>query len=116
MDQRDPDLEPLDYDLDISRELSKPLKVPILERYVEAELQGPLSLEEQQERSSRVQRIRKLLTRSSIHSYQPATLLDLSGLDSVLQQQEKIMDMSYLLASEASQKSRLVAARNAALD
>lgn len=45
-------------------QLSKPLKVPILERYVEAELQGPLSLEEQQERSSRVQRIRKLLTRS----------------------------------------------------
>ncbi|XP_075884987.1 pleckstrin homology domain-containing family A member 7-like isoform X3 [Nelusetta ayraudi] len=116
VDQRDPDLEPLDYDLDISRELSKPLKVPILERYVEAELQGPLSLEEQQERSSRVQRIRKLLTRSSFHSYQPSTLLDLNSLDSVLQQQEKIMDMSYVLASEASQKSRLVAARNAALD
>lgn len=45
-------------------QLSKPLKVPILERYVEAELQGPLSLEEQQERCSHVQRIRKLLTRS----------------------------------------------------
>lgn len=47
---------------------------------------------------------------NSIHSYhQPSTLLGLSGQDSVLQQQEKIMDMSYLLASEASQKSRLVA-------
>lgn len=44
-----------------------------------------------------------------MHSYQPSTLLDLNSLDSVLQQQEKIMDMSYLLASEASQKSRLVA-------
>lgn len=45
-------------------QLSKPVKVPILERYVEAEPQGPQSVEELQERSSRVQRIRKLLTRS----------------------------------------------------
>lgn len=113
-------------------QLSKPLKVPILERYVEEEPQEPQSPEELKERTSRVQRIRKLLTRSryccccfsarihslvhhdlasnSISSYhQPSTQLDFSGFDSVLQQQEKMMDMSYLLASQASQKSRLVA-------
>lgn len=45
----------------------------------------------------------------SVQNYHPSALLDFSELDSVLQQQENIMNVSHILASEASQKSRLVA-------
>lgn len=45
----------------------------------------------------------------SVQNYHPSALLDFSELDSVLQQQEKIMNVSHILAFEASQKSRLVA-------
>lgn len=45
----------------------------------------------------------------SVQNYYPYALLDFSELELVLQQQEKIMNVSHILASEASQKSRLVA-------
>ncbi|XP_056453982.1 pleckstrin homology domain-containing family A member 7-like isoform X5 [Gadus chalcogrammus] len=113
---REMDLEPVDYDLDLSRELSRPPKVPIPERYVESDPDEPQSREELEKRSQRAQRIRTLLAKSSVHSLQPAlgpsldfTPLDFSELDSVLQQQERIMSVSQALASEASRKSKLVA-------
>ncbi|CAL8295206.1 unnamed protein product, partial [Boreogadus saida] len=115
---RETDLEPVDYDLDLSRELSRPPKVPIPERYVESDPDEPQSREELEKRSQRAKRIRTLLAKSSVHSLQPAlgpsldfTPLDFSELDSVLQQQERIMSVSQALASEASRKSKLVAAR-----
>uniref|UniRef100_A0A3Q2YAA0 Pleckstrin homology domain containing, family A member 7a n=1 Tax=Hippocampus comes TaxID=109280 RepID=A0A3Q2YAA0_HIPCM len=61
---READVEPLDYDLDISRELSKPKKVSIPERYVESDPEEPLSPEEEEERRLRTERIRKILTKS----------------------------------------------------
>lgn len=103
------DLEPLDYDLDISRELSKPDKVVIPERYVESDPEEPLSPEEMEERSRRAERIKKLLRKSSVQKIQPSTSLDLSELDFAMEQQERIMSVSYALASEASRKSKLVA-------
>uniref|UniRef100_UPI003AAA513C pleckstrin homology domain-containing family A member 7-like n=1 Tax=Centroberyx gerrardi TaxID=166262 RepID=UPI003AAA513C len=110
---REVDLEPLDYDLDISRELSKPRKVPIPERYVESDPEEPLSPEEVEERSRRAERIKNLLAKSSVQNIQPSSglkaPLDFSELDSALQQQEKIMSVSHVLASEASRKSKLVA-------
>lgn len=108
------DLEPLDYDLDISRELSKPDKVVIPERYVESDPEEPLSPEEMEERSRRAERIKKLLRKSSVQKIQPSTSLDLSELDFAMEQQERIMSVSYALASEASRKSKLVAAKAAA--
>ncbi|XP_049929975.1 pleckstrin homology domain-containing family A member 7-like [Epinephelus moara] len=108
---REVDVEPLDYDLDISRELSKPRKVPIPERYVESDPDEPLSPEELEERSRRAQRIKNLLAKSSFQNIQPSALLDFSELDSALQQQERIMDVSQALASEASRKSKQVAAK-----
>ncbi|XP_034031769.1 pleckstrin homology domain-containing family A member 7-like isoform X2 [Thalassophryne amazonica] len=115
---REVDLEPLDYDLDISRELSKPKKVPIPERYVESDPEEPLSPEELQERSRRAERIKNLLAKSSFQNMQPpsgpSAPLDFSELDSALRQQERIMNVSYALASEASRKSKLVAAKAAA--
>ncbi|XP_050923308.1 pleckstrin homology domain-containing family A member 7 isoform X2 [Lates calcarifer] len=104
----------LDYDLDISRELSKPQKVPIPERYIESDPDEPASAEELEERSRRAKRIKNLLAKSSVQNLQPSAPLDFSELDSALQQQERIMNVSQTLASEASRKSRLVAAKAAA--
>ncbi|KAM4554346.1 pleckstrin homology domain-containing family A member 7-like isoform 4-T4 [Fundulus diaphanus] len=103
------DLEPLDYDLDISRELSKPDKVLIPERYVESDPEEPLSSEELEERSRRAERIKNLLTKSSVQNIQPSASVDFSELDSAMQQQKRIMSVSHALASEASRKSKLVA-------
>lgn len=111
---READVEPLDYDLDISRELSKPRKVPIPERYVESDPDEPLSPEELEERSRRAERIKNLLAKSSFQNIQPSASLDFGELDSALQQQERIMNVSHALASEASRKSKLVAAKAAA--
>ncbi|XP_040895152.1 pleckstrin homology domain-containing family A member 7 isoform X5 [Toxotes jaculatrix] len=106
---REVDVEPLDYDLDISRELSKPQKVPIPERYIESDPDEPASPEELEKRSRRAQRIKNLLAKSSVQNIQPSAPLDFSELDSALQQQERIMNVSQALASEASRKSKLVA-------
>lgn len=46
---------------------------------------------------------------NSVQNIQPSAPLDFSELDSVLQQQERIMNVSHALASEASRKSKLVA-------
>uniref|UniRef100_A0A1A8LIR9 Pleckstrin homology domain containing, family A member 7a n=1 Tax=Nothobranchius pienaari TaxID=704102 RepID=A0A1A8LIR9_9TELE len=108
---RELDLEPLDYDLDISRELSKPEKVLIPERYVESDPEEPLSPEEVEERSRRAERIKNLLAKSSVQIMQPSAPPDFTELDSALQQQERIMSVSHTLASEASRKSKLVAAK-----
>ncbi|XP_014915157.1 pleckstrin homology domain-containing family A member 7 isoform X6 [Poecilia latipinna] len=108
------DLEPLDYDLDISRELSKPDKVVIPERYVESDPEEPLSPEELEERGRRAERIKNLLTRSSVQNIQPSASLEFNELDNAMEEQERIMSVSYALASEASRKSKLVAAKAAA--
>ncbi|XP_029379561.1 pleckstrin homology domain-containing family A member 7-like isoform X4 [Echeneis naucrates] len=111
---REVDVEPLDYDLDISRELSKPQKVPIPERYVESDPDEPASAEELEERSRRAERIKNLLAKSSVQKIQQSAPLDFSELDTALQQQERIMNVSQTLAAEASRKSKLVAAKAAA--
>ncbi|XP_072475668.1 pleckstrin homology domain-containing family A member 7 isoform X10 [Notamacropus eugenii] len=112
------DLEPQDYDIDISRELSKPDKVSIPERYVDLEPEEPLSLEELEARFRKAEKIRNLLTRSSMHNLQPPATQDKhrsADLDSQLQEQERIFHISHTLASEASQRSKQVAAQQSAL-
>ncbi|XP_039594572.1 pleckstrin homology domain-containing family A member 7 isoform X1 [Polypterus senegalus] len=111
---KEADLEPQEYDLDISRELSKPEKVLIPERYVDLEPEEPLSREEREERRRKVQRIKSILAKSSVQNVQPAAPLDKRisvDLDTALQEQERIITMSYALASEASMKSKQVAAQ-----
>nr|XP_009683024.1 PREDICTED: pleckstrin homology domain-containing family A member 7 isoform X1 [Struthio camelus australis] len=108
------DLEPQDYDLDISRELSKPEKVAIPERYVELEPEEPLSTEELAARQRKAEKIKNILTKSSMHNLQPTIAQDKHSsvdLDSQLQEQERIITISYTLASEASQRSKEVAAK-----
>ncbi|XP_062973290.1 pleckstrin homology domain-containing family A member 7 isoform X2 [Elgaria multicarinata webbii] len=106
------DLEPQDYNLDISKELSKPEKVAIPERYVELEPEEPLTPEELAERHRKAEKIKNILTRSSMHNLQtPAQdKHNAADLDSQLQEQERIITISYALASEASQRSKEVAA------
>ncbi|XP_014597276.2 pleckstrin homology domain-containing family A member 7 isoform X27 [Equus caballus] len=112
------DLEPQDYDLDISRELSKPEKVSIPERYVELDPEEPPSLEELRARHRKAEKIRNILARSSMCNLQPTSGQDRNStadLDSQLQEQERIINISYALASEASQRSKQVAAQQLAL-
>ncbi|KAK2853985.1 hypothetical protein Q5P01_006646 [Channa striata] len=110
------DLEALDYDLDLNKELSKPQKVLIPERYVDSEPEEPLSPQEVEERHRKVERIKTILAKSSVQNLTPAVTVDkpdvgLVALDSALQEQERIITMSYALASEASLKSKLVTAQ-----
>ncbi|XP_039651177.1 pleckstrin homology domain-containing family A member 7 isoform X13 [Perca fluviatilis] len=107
------DLEPLDYDLDLNKELSKPQKVLIPERYVDSEPEEPLSPQEVEDRNRKVERIKSILAKSSVQNLTPTVTVDkpevgLVALDSALQEQERIITMSYALASEASLKSKLV--------
>ncbi|KAM4744549.1 pleckstrin homology domain-containing family A member 7 isoform 2-T2 [Anableps anableps] len=110
------DLEPLEYDLDLNKELSKPQKVLIPERYVDSEPEDPLSPQEVEERHRKVERIKNILAKSSMQNIAPAVSVEKPEvgqvvLDSALQEQERIITMSYALASEASLKSKLVAAQ-----
>ncbi|XP_052619081.1 pleckstrin homology domain-containing family A member 7 isoform X7 [Peromyscus californicus insignis] len=111
------DLEPQDYDLDINRELSKPEKVSIPERYVDLDPEEPPSLEELQARYRKAEKIRNILARSSMCNLQPTgqDRNSLADLDSQLQEQERIINISYALASEASQRSKQVAVQQLAL-
>ncbi|XP_077084487.1 pleckstrin homology domain-containing family A member 7 isoform X10 [Siphateles boraxobius] len=111
---RELDLEPLDYQLDLSKELSKPQKVAIPERYVDMDPEEPLSPQEMEARHRKVERIKSILAKSSVQNIPPPAAVDkpvLPDIDSALQQQERIITMSYALASEASLKSKQVAAK-----
>uniref|UniRef100_A0A3Q3DQA9 Pleckstrin homology domain containing A7 n=1 Tax=Hippocampus comes TaxID=109280 RepID=A0A3Q3DQA9_HIPCM len=101
-------LETSDYDADLIKELSKPQKVLIPERYVDLEPQEPLSPQEMEDRHRKVERIKSILAKSRFSEVSPL------GLDSVLQEQERIITMSYMLASEASLKSKRVTGRSSA--
>ncbi|KAK2535717.1 Plekha7 [Columba guinea] len=94
--------------------LSKPEKVAIPERYVELEPEEPLSTEELAARQRKAEKIKNILTKSSMHNLQPTVAQDKHNsvdLDSQLQEQERIITISYALASEASQRSKEVAAQ-----
>ncbi|KAJ8252732.1 hypothetical protein COCON_G00220440 [Conger conger] len=100
-------MEPLDYDLDLSRELSVPEKVLIPERYVD-EPSPPPTQEELEARQRKAQQIRSVLARSSVQNVDGVYI---SELDSAVQEKERIISISHTLASEASQLSRAVAAK-----
>ncbi|XP_020347837.2 pleckstrin homology domain-containing family A member 7 isoform X5 [Oncorhynchus kisutch] len=112
---RGTDMEPLDYNLNLSRELSKPQKVPISERYVESDPGEPLSQEQMEERQRRAERIINILAKSNVQNTHPssgvAVPLDFTDLDLAMQQQKRIMNVSHALASEASIKSKQFTAK-----
>ncbi|XP_078098188.1 pleckstrin homology domain-containing family A member 6 isoform X2 [Mustelus asterias] len=105
------DLEPEHYSVDINKELSTPDKVFIPERYIEIEPELPLSPEELKEKQRKVERIKTLIAKSSLQNIVPLTegLTD-TNIDPELQlqEQEKRIEISCALATEASRRSRLI--------
>ncbi|XP_060701319.1 pleckstrin homology domain-containing family A member 6 isoform X4 [Hemiscyllium ocellatum] len=105
------DVEPEHYSVDINKELSTPDKVFIPERYIEIEPELPLSPEELKEKQKKVERIKTLIAKSSLQNIIPLNegLTD-TNLDPELQlqEQEKRIEISCALATEASRRSRLL--------
>ncbi|KAJ8261868.1 hypothetical protein GJAV_G00159370 [Gymnothorax javanicus] len=96
----------------MERELSKPEKVVIPERYVETEPEEVLSPEEEADKQKKVDRIKALIAKNSMQNVVPPVTLSPSGdaeEEGTVPQQEKIINISYELAAEASKRSKLVA-------
>uniref|UniRef100_A0A452SJG1 Pleckstrin homology domain containing A6 n=1 Tax=Ursus americanus TaxID=9643 RepID=A0A452SJG1_URSAM len=106
------ELEPQRYDVDINKELSTPDKVLIPERYIDLEPDTPLSPEELKEKQKKVERIKTLLAKSSMQNVVPVGEGDLVDVpqdsESQLQEQEKRIEISCTLATEASRRGRML--------
>ncbi|XP_018432324.1 PREDICTED: pleckstrin homology domain-containing family A member 6 isoform X2 [Nanorana parkeri] len=107
------DVEPQAFNVDINRELSTPNKVLIPERYFDMEPDGPLSPEELQEKQRKMERIKTLIAKSSLQNVIPLSDSELEmppDPESQLQEQEKRIELSCALATEASRRGRLLSA------
>uniref|UniRef100_A0A8C1N775 Pleckstrin homology domain containing, family A member 7a n=1 Tax=Cyprinus carpio TaxID=7962 RepID=A0A8C1N775_CYPCA len=99
----EPEVEPVNFDFDLTRELCTPQKVSIPERLMDVELDEDLSPEEKETRSRTVAKIKSLLGNSMDVEH-----TDFSELDEEQQQQERIMSIHRALATEASIKRKQV--------
>ncbi|XP_036373556.1 pleckstrin homology domain-containing family A member 5 isoform X10 [Megalops cyprinoides] len=102
-------------DFNMERELSKPEKVVIPERYVESEPEEVLSPEEEANKQKKVDRIKALIAKNSMQNVVPAVTLNPEGEveeEATVQEQEKMINISYELAAEASKRSKLVAVKS----
>ncbi|KAM5145073.1 pleckstrin homology domain-containing family A member 6 isoform 8-T8 [Callospermophilus lateralis] len=106
------ELEPQHYDVDINKELSTPDKVLIPERYIDLEPDTPLSPEELKEKQRKVERIKTLIAKSSMQNVVPVGEGDSVDVpqdsESQLQEQEKRIEISCALATEASRRGRML--------
>ncbi|XP_069315632.1 pleckstrin homology domain-containing family A member 6 isoform X2 [Eulemur rufifrons] len=106
------ELEPQHYDVDINKELSTPDKVLIPERYIDLEPDVPLSPEELKEKQKKVERIKTLIAKSSMQNVVPIGEGDSVDVpqdsESQLQEQEKRIEISCALATEASRRGRML--------
>uniref|UniRef100_A0A8D0G3W9 Pleckstrin homology domain containing A6 n=1 Tax=Sphenodon punctatus TaxID=8508 RepID=A0A8D0G3W9_SPHPU len=108
------ELEPQHYDVDINKELSTPDKVLIPERYVELEPDTPLSPEEMKEKQKKVERIKTLIAKSSLQNVVPLSEGEVDvpqDPETQLQEQEKRIEISCTLATEASRRGRMLSAQ-----
>ncbi|KAM6040853.1 LOW QUALITY PROTEIN: pleckstrin homology domain-containing family A member 6 [Theristicus caerulescens] len=108
------ELEPQHYDVDINKELSTPDKVIIPERYVELEPDMPLSPEEMKEKQKKVERIKTLIAKSSLQNVIPLGEGEVDAPqdpETQLQEQEKRIEISCTLATEASRRGRMLSAQ-----
>ncbi|XP_040015136.1 pleckstrin homology domain-containing family A member 6 isoform X3 [Xiphias gladius] len=106
-------VEPEQYDLDVSKELMTPDKVLIPERYLDVEDNTPLSPEEQKEKQKKLERIKTLIAKSNLQNMVPLLDGPVEGGAPVssqqqLQEQEKRIEISCALAAEASRRSRIL--------
>ncbi|XP_028841195.1 pleckstrin homology domain-containing family A member 5-like isoform X4 [Denticeps clupeoides] len=98
----------------IASELSKPEKVPIAPHYFEPNSEESMSPEEEADKQKKVDRIKALIAKNSMQNMMSGlTLSPEEGTEeeTTAQEQEKIINISYDLAAEASKRSKLVAAQ-----
>ncbi|KAL0968711.1 hypothetical protein UPYG_G00270630 [Umbra pygmaea] len=99
----------------MDRELSVPEKVLIPERYIESDPEETLSPEQEADKQKKVDRIKALIAKNSLQSVlSPAGVLQSpegqAEEEVTAQEQDKLINISYELAAEASKRSKLVAA------
>ncbi|KAM9570492.1 pleckstrin homology domain-containing family A member 5-like isoform 4-T4 [Salvelinus alpinus] len=97
------------YNMD--RELSVPEKVLIPERYVESDPEEALSPVQEADKQKKVDRIKALIAKNSMQNVlSPPGPEKEAEEEATAQDQEKMINISYELAAEASKRSKLVAA------
>nr|XP_046249556.1 pleckstrin homology domain-containing family A member 5 isoform X1 [Scatophagus argus] len=101
--------------LNVDRELSVPDKVLIPERYVESDPEEPLSPEQEAEKQRKVDRIKALIAKNSMQNVLPSMAIspeEETEEEVTIQEKEKMINISYELAAEASKRSKLVAVKS----
>ncbi|XP_029991629.1 pleckstrin homology domain-containing family A member 5-like isoform X10 [Sphaeramia orbicularis] len=99
----------------VDRELSVPDKVLIPERYVESEPEEALSPEQEADKQRKVDRIKALIAKNSMQNVLPSMALspeEETEEEVTIQEKEKMINISYELAAEASKRSKLVAVKS----
>ncbi|XP_053283645.1 pleckstrin homology domain-containing family A member 5 isoform X5 [Pleuronectes platessa] len=99
----------------LDRELSVPDKVLIPERYIESDPEEALSPEQEADKQRKVDRIKALMVKNSMHNALQSTGLspeEENEEEVTLQEKEKMINISYELAAEASKRSKLVAVKS----
>ncbi|XP_061138077.1 pleckstrin homology domain-containing family A member 5-like isoform X3 [Syngnathus typhle] len=97
----------------VVRQLSVPDKVLIPERYVESDPEEALSPEQEADKQRKVDRIKALIAKNSMQNPMPTIALSPVEAEEeiTIQEKEKMINISYKLAAEASKRSKLVAAQ-----
>ncbi|XP_029951319.1 pleckstrin homology domain-containing family A member 5-like isoform X12 [Salarias fasciatus] len=96
----------------VDRELSVPDKVLIPERYIESDPEEALSPEQEADKQRKVDRIKALIAKNSMQNVLPSMALspeEETEEEVTVQEKEKMINISYELAAEASKRSKLVA-------
>ncbi|XP_062277623.1 pleckstrin homology domain-containing family A member 5-like isoform X1 [Scomber scombrus] len=99
----------------VDRELSVPDKVLIPERYMESEPEEALSPEQEADKQRKVDRIKALIAKNSMQNVLPSMALspeEEAEEEVTVQEKEKMINISYELAAEASKRSKLVAVKS----
>ncbi|XP_078139097.1 pleckstrin homology domain-containing family A member 5-like isoform X3 [Centroberyx gerrardi] len=99
----------------MDRELSVPEKVLIPERYVESDPEEALSPEQEADKQRKVDRIKALIAKNSMQTVLPSMALspeEEAEEEATVQEKEKMINISYELAAEASKRSKLVAVKS----
>ncbi|XP_044213636.1 pleckstrin homology domain-containing family A member 5-like isoform X4 [Thunnus albacares] len=99
----------------VDRELSVPDKVLIPERYMESDPEEALSPEQEADKQRKVDRIKALIAKNSMQNVLPSMALspeEETEEEGTIQEKEKMINISYELAAEASKRSKLVAVKS----
>ncbi|XP_047189168.1 pleckstrin homology domain-containing family A member 5 isoform X5 [Scophthalmus maximus] len=99
----------------VDRELSVPDKVLIPERYIESDPEEALSPEQEADKQKKVDRIKALIAKNSMQNALPSMALspeEETEEEGTVQEKEKMINISYELAAEASKRSKLVAVKS----